>query len=68
MRCPYQTVKTTEIVRAMAVGNEDMQITREFFAECLKGECPLYTEHKSSVDGKITEYCERAENERMGRK
>ena len=51
MKCPYQTITTVETIKAMAIGNEDKQVVKTTFIDCLGEECPCYT----------TEYCKKVE-------
>jgi len=49
MKCPFQIIETTEVVKAMAIGNDDYIITKRFFAECSIGDCPYYI-NRAGID------------------
>lgn len=62
MKCPYQTITTVETIKAMAIGNEDTQVIRQSFAECLGEECPCYVPEQHFSKGLVTQvYCRKAE-------
>lgn len=60
MKCPYQTITTVETIKAMARGNEDMQVVKTTFADCLGTQCPLYEGEIKLGNAIRPEYCRRA--------
>ena len=60
MKCPYQTITTVETIKAMARVNEDMQVVKTTFAECLGEDCPCYVPERHFGNNiYTTEYCKK---------
>lgn len=61
MKCPFQKIKTSELIKPMAIASsipeDGILITREGFAECSIGDCPYY-ENRAGKD-----YCKKVEME-----